>query len=882
METTAAQFPRHHNHHHHNHNQQLPRVFSGEMIARQQHSDNDRSNDCNLTSLCDHVQLEGFNNGTFSDVVVHAMGSTYHLHRLILSRSSYFRNMLHGPWREANAPVLSLHVDDNNVNGEAIATALAYLYGHHPKLNDDNAFRVLAAASFLDLQDLCAICTDFIISELWTSNFLAYQVFAESQDYGIHGERVRSACWGYLCQSGALELREVLPKLSSQTLHALLTSDELWVPSEEKRFELALYTLVAKGAPCKAEHGEEGSANPDIVPHTSFEYQKSKGKEVVSDSSSIILESDMGRLRVKDQLEGESTPGNDLVELAKGVIHSCREQLEPSKQLQQASACTQSTLEPRSQCNNERTSSKNSCSYTAEMRSNCSYLEVPTSARANLLCNDGVAMEGPSEEGSCYQLNNNNWLTGEQRPCNAMNSSCDGIMSSEWGRCSMPPLSWGGRIVGRRDLKTCVKGICGLSGEDYDAFVNIFEGGSLLYSNMTFEALLNVRKQLEELGFPGKAVNDSLWLQMLLSQRVLEIGADTCKNCCLVSMVCACRQPYGYSRGIPSSGYYIQEHDQHISPSNIGNLYVTDSAQGEGSGLFRPVRVHVNRGGPNDGLAGIGRGTTFVPAAAWPPTRFVFSRVPFGAGNRNCQQTLGNDDSDNRADHNADGVGDGLTALVGLSQGVSSMSSVHGEQTERGYETDLQGGLIGHSVSASTTPGISVQMLDSPEQAIGVEWENANSSISLDMKTPLSHFPPFRFSVEFDDVHRLSDGQVKHSPEVFYAGSLWKVSVQAFNDEDPQGRRTLGLFLHRRKAEINDPLKKVHMYVDTREKVTARYQLICPSKREVMVFGSLKQRGTLLPKAPKGWGWRTALLFDELSDLLQNGALRIAAIVQLI
>ena len=30
--------------------------------------------------------------------------------------------------------------------------------------------------------------------------------------------------------------------------------------------------------------------------------------------------------------------------------------------------------------------------------------------------------------------------------------------------------------------------------------------------------------------------------------------------------------------------------------------------------------------------------------------------------------------------------------------------------------------------------------------------------------------------VEFEDVHRLADGQVKHSPEVFYAGSLWKVS----------------------------------------------------------------------------------------------------------
>lgn len=29
--------------------------------------------------------------------------------------------------------------------------------------------------------------------------------------------------------------------------------------------------------------------------------------------------------------------------------------------------------------------------------------------------------------------------------------------------------------------------------------------------------------------------------------------------------------------------------------------------------------------------------------------------------------------------------------------------------------------------------------------------------------------------VQFEDVHRLSDGHVKHSAEVFYAGSLWKV-----------------------------------------------------------------------------------------------------------
>jgi len=65
--------------------------------------------------------------------------------------------MLHGPWKEASAAIVALQIDDNNVNDEAIAIALAYLYGNHPKLNDNNAFRVLAAASFLDLQVCCCL-----------------------------------------------------------------------------------------------------------------------------------------------------------------------------------------------------------------------------------------------------------------------------------------------------------------------------------------------------------------------------------------------------------------------------------------------------------------------------------------------------------------------------------------------------------------------------------------------------------------------------------------------------------------------------------------------------------------------------------------------------
>lgn len=771
--------------------------------------------------------------------------------------------MLQGPWREAKAPSLTLNVDDNNVNEEAMSLALAYLYGHHPKLNDNNAFRVLAAASFLDIQDLCAICTDFIISELWTSNFLAYQVFAESQDYGLHGERVRNACWGYLCQSGAVELKEVLPKLSSQTLHALLTSDELWVPSEEKRFQLALNTILARAAVNKKEIQEEGNCSSMAEDFSSCDEFKNNRKRSVDDRPKCL----------EDELVGRTIAHDILVELADQIVDLCSENPGSTQQLQQP-AHVQSNTTSGYSCNTEHQSSRNTFSCTGLTGSSYSYLKSQNAFRGSGVQGNTVATEGPSEEQSC------SWLPLGERHCMPMSSHYNGFMPSEWGKCNMPAVSWGGRIVGQKVVNTCLKGNNGLSREDYDAFLSIIGGGSLLYCHMSFEALLIVRKQLEELGFPCKAVNDGLWLQMLLSQRVQEIGAETCQNCCLVNVACACRHQFGYPRSYTASGYYTQEQDQ-IDPANdIGNVYVTDSVHGEGRGQFRPVRVHVR--GPVDGLAGIGRGSTFVHATEWSPTRFVFSRVPFGMGNRAGPQSNGNDDSQNRINHDGDLTGDGLTALVGLSQGCNSSSNFHGEQIQRVYDADLPPQrLVNPPLQEPSTSGIGMQMLDSAEIAGEDDWENGDISISLDLKTPLNQFPPFRFAVEFHDVLRLNDGQVKHSPEFFYAGSLWKVSVQAFSDEDPQGRRTLGLFIHRRKAEIIGSVKKVNMFVDPREKVTARYQLICPSKR-VLVFGSFKQTGTLLPKAPKGWGWRTALMFDELADHLQHGALRVAAVVQLI
>lgn len=276
---------------------------------------------------------------------------------------------------------------------------------------------------------------------------------------------------------------------------------------------MALYTFLAKSAFGDGEHIEQVSLCSEMETNTHSDSPKVKGKDQIDSSTSKRLESKLKSVNLKDNFEGHNASHNILVELADCVVDSATEVRGLKQHLQQGS-CTKSHLESSYCCNNERPSLCNSFSYMDDVRSLCSYPEIPNGVGTSALAGGGVAMEGPSNEGSCYQLNDNNWLAGNQRHCNPMNSSYNGLMPNEWERCGMPSLSWGGRIVGRRQVKGYAKANCGASAEEHDAFFNVFEGGSLLYCNMSFEALLNVRKHLEELGFPCKAVNDSLWLQV--------------------------------------------------------------------------------------------------------------------------------------------------------------------------------------------------------------------------------------------------------------------------------------------------------------------------------------------------------------------------------
>jgi hypothetical protein len=271
-----------------------------------------------------------------------------------------------------------------------------------------------------------------------------------------------------------------------------------------KRFELALHTFLAKSAHCKIEHPAHGIPDSESATGIRSDSDNTKGKGIIDSCTNERLETDLGKMSLKSDLKDPSMP-NLLVEFANSAVDFNNAISDSNQRVQLASYVSSPNLNPRYPCDMEGTSLGNSLSDTYGARTSC-YVEVPLGAGTIT----GVSIEGPSEEGSCYHSDNNNRLVRDQSRHCFSSSSSNGPTSSDWGRYGTPSLSWGGH-VGRRQVKPHPRG--NYVDED-DVFLNIFEGGSLLYCNMSFDALLNVRKQLEEIGFPCKAVNDGLWLQV--------------------------------------------------------------------------------------------------------------------------------------------------------------------------------------------------------------------------------------------------------------------------------------------------------------------------------------------------------------------------------
>lgn len=192
----------------------------------------------------DSVKLEeflytrGFLEGACSDVTIIAFGTRYCLHRLILDRSPFFSSCFNGgPWLESTSSEISLSPSDPNITQHAFELALGRLYGHVDRPEEDrHALPLLAAASYLDLQDLAESCVSSLLRNLKTSNISTVVRFVTNSYYGPLTDRLMESAKAMLYRDGWEMSFEEWEGISGEVAAEIIGYDGFYVPSEWLRY----------------------------------------------------------------------------------------------------------------------------------------------------------------------------------------------------------------------------------------------------------------------------------------------------------------------------------------------------------------------------------------------------------------------------------------------------------------------------------------------------------------------------------------------------------------------------------------------------------------------------------------------------------------------
>jgi len=208
---------------------------------------------------------------------------TFHLHRLILARSPFFKRVL--PSLSLNSPEFNLELsiaDQAIITPESFSITVGYLYSpvSAQHLNGDNAISVLAAAYLLGSDDLCRLAWERAAQSVSLSNVakLWQQLGDENDRYGSYGVDLRQRCFRFVCmdapmlvhvsssptpsdinnarnggENGRVALLELLALLPFRGLKRVIESVELRVGSEMERYQMAKECVALR----KARGGEE-------------------------------------------------------------------------------------------------------------------------------------------------------------------------------------------------------------------------------------------------------------------------------------------------------------------------------------------------------------------------------------------------------------------------------------------------------------------------------------------------------------------------------------------------------------------------------------------------------------------------------------------------
>ncbi|KAI9708603.1 MAG: hypothetical protein M1820_003821 [Bogoriella megaspora] len=189
-----------------------------------------------------HLYTRGLLGSRYSDILIHAFGNKYVLHRLILDQAPFFATMFSGPWAESTDKEVTLHPEDidSNITQTAFELALRRLYGCVSLAEEEaEAIGLFATASWLEMHELVEASTEAILRQMSVATLPSLIKLVTGSYYGRAGDRVLESAKAMLCRDGwKMRLRN-WDGIPGDIVREIIGGDGFFIAGEWDRWVLA-------------------------------------------------------------------------------------------------------------------------------------------------------------------------------------------------------------------------------------------------------------------------------------------------------------------------------------------------------------------------------------------------------------------------------------------------------------------------------------------------------------------------------------------------------------------------------------------------------------------------------------------------------------------
>lgn len=208
-----------------------------------------RASSTDTAPLPNHLYNRGLLGGKHSDITVHAFGTRYALHRLLLDRAPFFSSALSEPWFESSSKEIALHPDDidSNITKDAFELALKRLYGCNVASEEDKeAVGLFATGCWLEMADLIDASVTSILRQMTPNKIGSLIKLVTNNYYGKNGDRLLATAKAMLCREGWEMPLRYWDGVSGEIAREIIGGDGFYVLGEWERWVLAKRVLDRK------------------------------------------------------------------------------------------------------------------------------------------------------------------------------------------------------------------------------------------------------------------------------------------------------------------------------------------------------------------------------------------------------------------------------------------------------------------------------------------------------------------------------------------------------------------------------------------------------------------------------------------------------------